>query len=154
MPRQYTEDRVVLEELLEQHEDEGANDRSRQRAHAAQDHHHHDRARLVPRDDLGIDEAELRCRQIARQPGQHAGQHIDAELIAHDRKTDGAHAVLIDPDALQRPAEARVEDSAQQQVDDDHQHQHQVVKRRAVVQIEQLDLAPAHQRFVVQIQAV
>ena len=49
---------------------------------AAQDQHQQHVARLVPRQELGIDEAELQRRQVAGEPGERAGEREARELVA------------------------------------------------------------------------
>src|SRR5690606_30045493 len=57
--RELAEDRIGLEELLQQHEGEGAEQRAPQASDTAEDDHDQHRARLVPRQQLGVDEAVL-----------------------------------------------------------------------------------------------
>ena len=52
-----------------------------QLTHAAEDHHHQHGARLVPGQDIRIDETELARSEITGQSCQRAGQHEGAELV-------------------------------------------------------------------------
>jgi hypothetical protein len=93
---------------------EGADDGAGKVAHAAQDHHHDGVGAHVKTHQLGVDVAGLHAPQVAGQPGQRAGQREGAELVAKGAKAHGAHAVLIDADARQRPAKRAPQQAAQE----------------------------------------
>ena len=68
--------------------------RAVQPAHAAENYHHQDNSRLVPGENFRIDETELASGEITGKSGERAGEDEGGELIAKDRKADGAHALL------------------------------------------------------------
>ena len=101
-------------ELLQRDEDECAGDGAVEAAQAAQDQHQQHVARLVPRQQLGIDESELHARTGSRRARRARRRCVKlASLYQIDREAQRAHAVLVAADALQRAAERRAQQHAQ-----------------------------------------
>ena len=123
--------RQRLEDLRQRDERERADDGAVEAADAAQDQHQQHVARLMPRQELGIDEPELERRQIAGEAGERAGQREARELVAVDRKAQRAHPVLVAADALERAAERRAQHDAQEHEHGDQQDEHEVVDVRS-----------------------
>jgi len=101
-------DRVRRQTLLEQQEHGRAQHAAVQLTHAAQDHHDHQHAGLVPLQQRRTHEATLVGHQRAGQTGQAPGQRKGRQLVAQHRKSDGHHARLVLADRQQHVAETRV----------------------------------------------
>src|SRR5215831_9517294 len=88
------EDRVVLEELLQQNERKGAEHCPPPLAEPAEDDHQEHRTGLVPREQFRIHVAVLGRLEESRQAGEHGGEHERADLVRVRRETGRAHALL------------------------------------------------------------
>jgi hypothetical protein len=75
-----------LEDFRQRHEREGADDGAIETADSAQDQHQEHVARLMPGQELRVDESELKRRQIAGEAGNGAGQREARELVPIHRK--------------------------------------------------------------------
>jgi hypothetical protein len=127
----------VGEELLQQHQREGAEHRAEEAPHPAQNHHHERVARAVPAEELGVDEAELRRGEIAGERSEGAGDDEARQLVAEDRVAEGAHAALVDPDPDDDLAEERGEHDAQEEVGRDQQREHEPVEAPRVLEVDE-----------------
>src|SRR3989440_16097 len=99
------------EDVLEQEEDDGAEDGAVQRAHAAEDHHDHDVARAGPVHVAGRQILGLVGEQRPRQSAHGARDHEGGELVAERREADGAHARLVGLRGADHDAEARMDEA-------------------------------------------
>ncbi len=142
------------EGLFQRHHRTGAQHRPDRAANAAQDHHHQHLAGLVPGQQLRRHEAEQHRVQEAGQPGQRAGQHEGAELVAEGRVAERAHAVLVGLDADQHPPERRAQHAQQQQVHQHQRNQDEVIELVAFVQVERHPPAQPRLRPEIEIDAV
>ena len=99
-----------LQHFFEPDQDDRADQRTRHRPQAADQHHHQHRRGQVPAQHLRRDEAELRGGEIAGEARQRAGDHEGDQAQAVDRKTErrgrGAHC-RGRPPAHDRTASAR-----------------------------------------------
>src|SRR5215831_811368 len=148
------EETIVGEHLLQQNEGKGADDGSIQPAHPTEDEHHQNPRRVMPREDLRVDEPELASREIAGQTRQAAGEDEGSQLVPKRRKTERAHPLLIDAHRRQGMAKRRGEDGSKQEEDPEHQGEHQVVKMDRGFEVEQLGSGQLELRSCVQVQAV
>ena len=89
--------------------------------------------------NLRIDEAELAGGEITGETGEGAGEGECAELVREDRKSDGAHALLVDADTGERAAEGGVQNLIQNPIDGDQCDQRQIEKLRRTFEIEGLE---------------
>ena len=142
------------EKLLQRHERKRADDRAVQAAEPAQDQHQQHVAGLVPRQELGIDESELHRREIAGEPGQRAGDREARKLVAIHRKPERAHALLVAADPLQRAAERRAQQHAQEDEDEEHRREHEIVDVRRIAEVERREAADRRDRLEVHADAV
>src|SRR6516225_6274873 len=90
------EETIAGEHLLQQNEGERADDGSIQPAQPTEDEHHQNPRRVMPREDLRVDEPELASRKIAGEPRQAAGENEGGQLVPKRRKTERAHPLLVD----------------------------------------------------------
>ena len=98
---------VVVEDLRQRADEQGARDRAADRAEAADDDHHQEIDRQQEAERLGHDAAERERQQDAGEPGVHRrhrerGRTVDGHVDAHDRCRDRAVA-----DRQQRPSGPR-----------------------------------------------
>jgi hypothetical protein len=154
MPREAVEQRLRLEQFLQQHEDERAEHRAAQRADAAVDQHQQHGTRLMPGEDLGIDEAVLHRVQEPGEAGEHAAQHERSELVRIRRESDRAHALLVRANAGKRVAKARAADHREQREDQRERSERRVVERARTAEVDEREVADGEHRLHVQVHAV
>src|SRR6202795_4366737 len=145
-------DRLV--ELLQRHESECPDNPAVEAAQAAKYQHQQHIPGLVPRDDLGIHETELHRRQVARKAGERSGEGKAGELVNVDGEAKRAHSVLVAADSLQRAAEGRAQQHAQENEHQQHRCEHEVIRMRRAGEIEWGKSADAGDRFEIHADAV
>src|ERR671915_1835843 len=104
----------ALEQLLDQQQREGAEHRARGARHAAEDHHEHDVARLLPAHQAGRDIARMVGVQRARQPAHRAGEDEGRQAVRIRRKADRPRARLVRFGGAKHHAEPRIYNSVNQ----------------------------------------
>src|SRR3954470_14445590 len=97
----------AVRQLLERHQDQGADQRAEQLAGAAQRCHHHHLDRDQDAEArFGIDEAEHAEIERARQRGEGGAQHVGIELVAAGRDAERARGPFAVLDGAQVEAHA------------------------------------------------
>src|SRR3989449_10509826 len=91
-------------------EDQRANDRSGQRALAAEQDHRQDFHRLVDAQVPGIDVARVVAVEAARERGERAPDGEGQELVAEDVDAERAGEILVEADGREAAAHPRAED--------------------------------------------
>src|SRR6516165_4804971 len=112
----------------------GPDDGAVERAQPAEQHHHDQFARALPRHVGGADEFRVIGEQEARESRQCARNHVGRELEAIDIEADGRHADGIFLRAAHHAAEARADQGAAEQVSAEETGEDEVIKRALVAQ--------------------
>ena len=126
---------VVGDLLVEPDQRRGADRRSPEIAHAAEDRHDHDLGRFRPEHIIGEDAAAEDAVERAGKPGKGAGDDKGGELIGAHVDADKGGALGIVADRRQHAAERRAHDPVQHRQRHRHQHQGQQVEAVADAQI-------------------
>src|SRR5215471_15333618 len=129
-------DRVAGQHLLQKKEHERPERSTPQVADAAQDHHHHQSARLGPLEEIGAYEAALIGEQRTREAGRSASDGEADQLVAVSGKADGFHAGLILADSLNHLSEAGLQQASHQIQAQRDDRQDGVVKGEIASQIQ------------------
>ena len=109
---------VDAEEFAEQDEEQRAERRPQEAAHAADHDHRQQIAGERHRDRIGRGHAVLEQQEDAGKPGNGGGQHEGGELVAIGRIAEKARALLVLADRHQHAADGRIVEAPQQ---DQHQ---------------------------------
>jgi hypothetical protein len=99
--------------VLEAEQHRRADHAAPEMAHAPQDHHDHQGARLQPMQDVRVHVFAMARKQRSGQPAGSAGDDEARELVAVHRQADGGGARLVLADGDHHPAEARVHETVQ-----------------------------------------
>ena len=117
--------------------DDRADHRAEQRAHAAEDHHHHEIAGAGPVHHGRADEIGVVGEQRAGEPAHRARDDEADEPVARGGKADRLHALLVGAQALHHQAEARIDDAPDQEDPAEQTGEAEIIELHAVRQIDQ-----------------
>ena len=131
----FAKNRLGLEKLLQERKRKRANQRPAQMPQPAQNHDDQHLARHMPGHQLGVDVSVFHRKQKPGQPGQRARDHKGRQLVGIGGKTGGAHALLVDADARQRPAKARAPQQRQKRKGGQQTGQGKAVQHQRLVQV-------------------
>src|SRR5216684_2112396 len=151
---QRAEQRLTGEGFLKEDVGERADDRAVQPSDPAEDEEDEDGCRVVPGKDLRIDESKLTSRKIAGQPCQRSGEDECPQLVEEGWKAQRAHPPFIDAQTCQGPAEGRNENAPEQEVDGQHDPEHEIVEVQWLLEIEELGSGELQLRLDVEVDAV
>src|SRR2546421_2428676 len=98
-----------VDDVRQPGEDQRANDRSGQRALAAEQDHGEDLHRLIDAEIPGIDVAGVVAVEAAGEGGERAPQREGQELVAEDVHAERAGEVLVEADRREAAAHPRAE---------------------------------------------
>ena len=101
-----------------------------------QNNHNQDLARHVPAHHLRVDKPVFNGKQKPGQSGQGARNHKGSQFIGIGGKPSGAHALLIDAYARQRPAKFGAPQKCQKAKTANQAGQRKAVERLRVVQVQ------------------
>src|SRR6266545_657403 len=104
--------RVGDDLLVQPEEDQGAQSRAEEGAHAAQERHDQHLGGLGPVGEVGEDAAVEDAEERAGKPGEHAGQHEGRKLVPAHVDTDELRALRVLADGGEHAAEGRAHDAA------------------------------------------
>src|SRR5262245_8182129 len=96
-----------VDDVRQPGEDERADDRSGQRALAAEQDHGQDFHRLVDAEVPGIDVARVVAVEAAREGGERAPEREGQELVAEDVHAERAGEILVEADGGETAAQPR-----------------------------------------------
>src|SRR6185437_2944443 len=129
--------RDLRQQFFQQEIDHGADHRAEQRAHAAQNHHHHEIARTGPVHHGRADEVGVDGKQRAGESAQGARDDEAHELVALGRKADRLHALLVRAQALHDETEARIDDTPDQHDHAEQAGEAEIIKLHAVGEVDE-----------------
>ena len=108
-----------------------------QRAHAAEDHHHHEVAGAGPVHHGRADEVGVVGEQRAGEAADGAGDDEADQPVAVGVKADRLHALLVGAQALHHHAEARIDDAPDQIDAAEQAGEAEIIELHAVRQVDQ-----------------
>ena len=114
-----------------------ADHRAEQRAHAAEDHHHHEVAGAGPVHHGRADEVGVVGEQRAGEAADGADDDEADQPVAVGVKADRLHALLVGAHALHHHAEARIDDAPDQIDAAEQAGEAEIIELHAVRQVDQ-----------------
>src|SRR3954451_3937113 len=127
-----------LRQQLFQHQIKNrADHRPEQRAHAAEDHHHHEIAGAGPVHHRRADEVGIVGEQRAGEAADHARDDEADESVTIGVKANRLHALLVGAHPLHHHAEARIDDAPDQIEAAEQATEAEIVKLHPVREIDQ-----------------
>src|SRR5579884_4007526 len=118
------------DDVLADHVEAGAEQRPPHRSAAAEDHHQHEVARLVPIELERLREVDQQPEERAREPRHRRGEQQRDEDEAIAVQAEIAHARLVLPDRDQRSPERRGHHRAERGEAENERGERHVVERR------------------------
>ena len=120
--------RVLGQQLAEEDEEDAAQRRAEEMAHAAHDGHGHDLAGEGDVDQVGGDEDLEKGEEAAAEARHRRGEREGDELVALDGIAQEARAPLVVADGEQHPAERGMDHAPQRPGAEQHDGRGQIIE--------------------------
>src|SRR5437016_1101796 len=139
--------RAEIDHVREPREHERADDRSSQRALAAEQHHRQDLHRLVDPEVTRVDVTRVVAVETAGERRERVAERERQELVAEDVYTEGTREVLVETDGGEAAPHPRVEGAHADEHREREGDQRQVIPRDGPAHGHEADTGPPHERL-------